>query len=543
MPSAKPVIVDSATALKSAHGNRLCIYPVQIGDNVGGNDKYQSWGLRASKSGSYKLDVRDRRLNWFNDITGETNAWNTTRHLTNANLAVNLTSGLILNGRFNRYRQTDGDDTPEDGGDFVEPYDQTGTDWGVGLRWRVGQTVLFANQDFRKFENVGIEPGRFEDLREMTAPVTRAGLNTRVADGRVLISGDLLYSKQEMEFGSALGGAADIEGGTADRKIAHGNVRVHWNTSERFNVYAQYRRRGWDQDAVNASSETLTSYKITINQIFGGVEWAATRGIALFGEVGTGSREQRLFIEDEGPDSKTDALGVRFGGRFRAGMKLDATVSFELGDIDNAFTRVSPAKANTFKARLRYRPAPAWTIAATAMVSKSENDCGQVTDGVCEYGPGGLFDGDFGIAEFDTSNLGVTVNYTLDAGRWLYAGYTHLDYESNVPIYFVFMSSGNFRKDVARYDSRSSIWTLGGEYQISDAVPLSLYGRLNVTSSSGTYPVDFNDIGVGARYVMPVGLFVDVSARFAKYSDNSMLPSNVDDYDAQIYTFGLGYRF
>ena len=532
--------------------DRLQIY----GDNVGGNDKYQTWGISAMKSGSYRVNFRDRRVNWFSDVTGAAHSWAPTRHFTDADLSVNFGENVVVDAHFNRYRATSSQGTTRDVSrevfDFNEPLDQTGTNWGVGIKWRLGQTLLYAKQSFRKFTNdsgFGLTGGfsdgdslggttltafRNSELQEMTAPVTQAGFNTAVADNRVRISGDVLYSKQEMDFGfgrnwtgtSFLGFATSqtlSAAGSAERKFAHGNARVLWRATDQVSVYAQYRRRSWDQDAVQGfedngfDSTNLTAYEITLDQIFGGVEWAVTRGVVLFGEVGTGNRKERFDNNDLSESTKTDALGARFGGRFRSGNTWDGSVSYELGDVDNPFTRITPTKANTFRAKVRFRPAPAWTIAATATVSKSENDCGQQEDGVCEYGSGGLFDGDFGIAEFDTRNYGATIQYTLDEGRWLYGGYTYLDYELNVPIYFVEGFFGNFVTDISRYDSRSSVWTLGGEYALTSTSPLSLYGRLSSTSTSGTFPVTFNDMGIGARYLTQMGLFLDVSARFGKY--------------------------
>ena len=297
--------------------DRIQIY----GDNIGGDDKYQTWGVRASKAGRYSLNVRDRRLNWFWNVTGEPHSWAPTRHMTDADLSVNLTRDLVIKGHFNRFSQSGSGVTTRDFSreEFFldEPYDQVGTNWGIGLRWRLGRTVIFADQSFRKFNNdLALDFEGFDDgsapggttletlnqleLREMTAPVTRAGINTSVADGRVRISGDILYSKQDMDFGfdrrwtgtNSSGNSTTVNqasSGGADREILHGNVRVGWSASARVNVYAQYRRRGWDQDGGNEFAngglrfDTLSTYKVTLDQIFGGAEWAVTRGVSLFG--------------------------------------------------------------------------------------------------------------------------------------------------------------------------------------------------------------------------------------------------------------------
>jgi len=515
-------------------------------DGLGG-DKYESWGVRANKTNRYRFNFRTREVDYFWQVTGDPHSWDLTRRNSDADLTVNLTDKLELTGTYRGFHQDDGNRTPGEvqGGESREPLDQTGSTWGGGLRWRSGTTLLFISQDFHKFTDNGSSTIRGlrtgvgdsessltyleqREVREIKAPTTRGGFQTRLSDGRIWLSGDILSSNQELTFQPPDAGSSSVSG-EVDRKILHGNLRALWKQGDRFSLSGEYRRRSWDQ-----LGELDSGYKVTVDQFVFGAEWAVVDSAALFGEVGTGTRKQSFDTTDPVDiDSKTDAMSYKIGGRFRSGRAFDAEASYARGDIDNPFTRVAPGTANTVNVKLRARPGTDWQISGTYRLWDTENDTGDPRLESNEP------------VQLRTENWGLNVSYggAGERGRWAYAGYTRLKYDSNVPIRFVAGSFGNFQEATAEYVSTDDIWSVGAEYRVSASTPLALYGHLNYVSSAGTVPLTYYDTWIGARYILEMGMFLDVQARFVEYLDDTELPSNVDDYTGTILTLALGYRF
>ncbi len=549
-------------------------------DGLGG-DKYETWGIRANKTRSYRFSFRTREVDYFWNVTGDPHSWDLTRRNSDADLTVNLTEKLELTGTYRGFRQADARQTTRlisgDVFPFDEPLDQSGSTWGGGLRWRSGTTLLFASQDFHSFTdnggfgtrglNTGVGASEAflsfleqREIREMKAPTTRGGFQTQIA-GHVWLSGDILYSKQELDFTFRSSAESNdfrdrpvqLEAdalGEVNREILHGNVRAVWRPGDRLSLSGEYRRRSWDQSGTRdgTSAETFTTdditrtqsditdsaYEVTIDQFVFGAEWAVIDSGALFGEIGTGTRKQTFGTDGfTDIDSQTDATSYKVGGRFRSGRVFDAEASYERGDIDNPFTRLAPGTADSINVKLRARPGTGWQISGTYRLWDTENDSGDPkldsTDPV----------------QLRTENWGLNVAYggTGERGRWAYAGYTRLKYDSNVPIRFVGVDFGDYQEGIAEYASTDDIYSVGGEYRLSVSSPLTLYGRLSYVNSDGTVPLTYYDTEIGIRYLLEMGVFLDAQGRFVKYADDTELPSTVDDYTGTILTLGLGYRF
>jgi hypothetical protein len=547
------------------------LYGDGIGFDSDKQNRYRQWGLTAKKADSYRFNLRSRAHNYFWVWDGYPGEFDLDRAFTDMDLSVNATDKLTVTARYRRWTNS-GDQLSRfnysgNQGDFPTVVDQSGNAFGVGLRYQFGSTTVFANQDFRNFKsdydlrNTG--DGSFasiaqSEVRDFSAPVTTGGFRTNLADRKVQVEGDILYSKQSLdsdydrrfETGS---GSSDLTTavGSIDRKLMHANARVYWRPSSQWIFSARYARRSWDQTGdrtlIDDGRNNLNGldYEVTLDRFLVGAEFAPARAFSVFGQFGSAKREQSFRtlgnIEDE---SSTDTTAYKFGARVRLlGRLLDLEGSYERNDIDNPFTRVSPADTEGYKAKLRLRPNWHWLISGTFNDWTAESDPVLTTDGSSEL-PTSKF-----------RNYAVNVSYTGGAGRMIYAGYSYLDNEINTPV-IIWNPIPRFEVDAAvLYEGKNSVWTFGGEYLLAESFPLTLYANMNYVDSDTTevrspdliwtpvdFPVVYYDIRGGARYVLPFGLLLDVQGRWMQYEDTSSLFSS-NTYDASMLVVGVGYRF
>jgi hypothetical protein len=548
----------------------LELYGDGLGLDSNKKNRYRQWGLSAKKTDKYRFSVRSRSHNYFWTWDGYPGEFDLDRNFTDVDLSVNATSNLVFTANYRRW-STSGDQLSRfnynrQSSDFPTAVDQSGNNFGLGVRWRVGQTTIFLNQDFRDFKsdydlrdtaNGSIASIAQSELREMKAPVTSGGFRTNLADRKVRIEADFLYSKQSLDSvygrtweGAPSGSDDTASRGEAERTLKHGNARVLWRPSTKWAFTAQYRRRGWDQGGFRSlvddgrDNEAGFDYDIQLDQFAIGAEYAPLRALSVFGEYGTGKRKQSLALTGDTSDfDDTEQSAYKFGTRIRAGRVFDIEASYERNDIDNPFTRVAAADVDGYKVKARYRPNFRWVISGIYSATESESDPLLATDGTTSE------------ASSQFRNLGVNISYMGGPGRTIYAGFSYLNNEINTPI-IIWNPVPRFEVDgAALYDGKNTVWTLGGEYLLSQAVPVSLYGSLNYVDSDTTeirspeliwqpvdFPVEYYDARFGLRYVLPMGLILDAQGRWMEYTDTSELFA-ANSYDATMFVFGLGYRF
>lgn len=534
-------------------------------------NRYRQWGVTAKKAGKYRFDLRSRAHNYFWAWDGYPGEFDLDRAFTDIDLSVNATENLVVQARYRRWTNS-GDQLSQFnyGGqksEFPTQVDQSGNTFGLGLRYRFGDTTVFLNQDFRDFKsdydlrdvgNGALASINQSEVRDFSAPVTSGGFRTNLADRRVQIDGDLLYSKQTLDsnydrvWETSTGGTDDTTSvGEAERELLHANARVLWQPSTAWSLSARYARRGWDQqgfrnlDDDGRQDRNGLDYEVTLDRFLVGVEFAPVRTVSVFGEFGSVKREQRFtgLNDTDANDTQTDTTAYKFGARFRAGRLVDLEGSYERNDIDNPFARISASDTRGYKLKLRVRPSWHWTLSGTYTEWKAESDPLLATDGTSD------------LATSEFRNLGFNLAYTGGAGRMLYVGYAYLDNEINTPV-IIWNPIPRFEVDAqALYEGKNTVWTFGGEYLLAESFPATLYANLNYVDSDTTevrapeliwtpvdFPVVYYDIRGGVRYVLPFGLMLDAQGRWMQYEDTSSLFSS-NTYEASMFTFGVGYRF
>ena len=558
-------------------------------DGVGG-DPYETVTVDVAKVGLYKVDLRTRKVDYFlyDDFTRH--GWEEERRMTDASLSITPMKGLEVFAEFGRWskygtRQTTRD-ISNDNFAFDEKLDQEVSNLAGGVRYTnqgTGTTVFFT-QEFNKYkfnvpattvDNVGLnQDGAFlyflqqQEVRAMDAPVSFGGVNQTFLNGRGQVYADFLYSKQKMAFtfnrywdglnfaekplrenGSAMGDAT--------RELKHGNLTASGSVNRSLTVYGKYRRRQWDQTAnqtaVNSSVDSGgfgsinpgfydPAYDITMDQFAVGADYHA-RQFNLFGEVGMlkekvfFAREDRNDGEELGPDETT----FKIGGSARA-RKMNLRFAYDRGDIDDPVTRISPTKVNKFSLRLGGPLMRNLSGNAHFTYRKSQNP----DLGCCP--PGASTD-----YRFKAMTFGVSATYSFSERGWASATYNYTDLDSSVPIDF----PGGPANAIARYENTQHVVTLGGDYEVSETVPFSVYGLItwlntdglsgdnaNVAITQNPLGIGYSDVRVGGRWVHSSGLLIDGEVRFIDFEDDFLVSQAFGGaYDATIFTIGLGWRF
>jgi hypothetical protein len=559
---------------------------ITLSANGLGGDPYESWRIGAEKNGRYNANVRYRSVDYFFEDLGDPHAWDSHRNYLDADLRVNLASNVLAYATFSGYNRggerTTTRDFDRDEFHFEEPLDQEATDYGFGIRWNLKGTDLFFNQSFVNFRdnsgftstaNAGGSTATYIDMlansevRAMDAPISTGGFHSVVMD-RVELFGDVIYSDQQTSsaFVQLIDGV-DRSGnnasttwsnqGMVQRQVFHANFDARILLTRQFIVTAKYRHRDWDQDGNSigqditvqtddgtgsaSSGMGLSSYQVLGNQILVGAEFIPSRAMSIFGEVGYSSYEKSFDKSTVGafPRGSDTAVGVttttvpfRIGGYFRPDQRIDVKATFSRSDADDPLTQIFPTVADGFKLRARFRPMMGWTVA-------SDFTYRDAASSVSAY-------------QFDGKTFAASLSHAVSARGHASVGYTYLSSDSSIPFTYV-ADDRTIGETVSSYDAQTNVFTVGGRYEVSTTVPAELYGNLSWVDNNGTMPIGRWDVLFGGRYTFPRGIFIDAQFRFMDYQqaffhEQGMIlappePSTVNDFDAKVFTIGLGFSF
>ena len=458
--------------------------------------------------GKYRFDVRTRKADYKWAVTGEHNVWDVTRWYTDVLLSVQAVKNFELYAKYSRVSQ-DGDsirtaDISRNEFEFDIPVDTVGQSWAVGARYNRVGTSAFIEQEFYNFknnvprsteDNTGLNPGAAEidflseqEVQAIDAPITRAGINSNLMQNRVQLSADMLYSKQNMAFAwdsfwSGLNferrAVEESEGaqGEVTREVLHGNLFAGFKVSRGASLTARYRYRSWEQNGSNlfdvasvfadgAASISMTSsfsdYEITDNQFMVGAKGNLGVG-SVYGEIGFSNRDQVFLSSTLDEDVGTSTVAFRLGGTLRPSRALDLRVSYDYGDIDDPFTRISPTRVNKFRVRINSRPVMGLLVGGHYTYRKVESS---VTD-----------------FEFKQNGIGLHTTYTLTPGSFFTVAYTRNHIDQAIPITFIFPFFGNPTDSIALQDLANNVFVVAADITVSQSVPFAVYGSLSVVGS------------------------------------------------------------
>lgn len=573
-----PRLLDSRLIFTPADPSEERLFDRAVVEASGlGGDPYERWGFNVFKAGAYRFELDNRTTDFFWDVTGEPHAWDLTRTNTDGSLSTTPFDGMEFHVNFGRWRQDRFRETTRDLSRdefaFDEPLDQDASYWGGGARWTIEQTgtLLFYEQEFRSFtdnggfggtDTDGFNPGEAfvdfleqKEVRSVDAPVGRGGIMQRALDGRVTINADFLYSNQTLgfDFSRVWEGlnfaelpveAEETAFGTAGRLVRHANASIAAEVHPMITVTGRYRHRTFDQSGGSFSREAeffplteilsgsntrfLSEYEIDHNQFTGGVEVQPDPRMTVFGEVGMTSRDQsfRHFTDGElgfEESEETETTAFLVGGSVRPDPRVSVRATYDRGDIDDGFTRITPTQTDNVKVRVKATPREGVQLSGHITFRDVSNDLSEYT--------------------LESRSYGAAVTYSYEDRAWVTGSFTRNDLETSVPVRFVFPFFGNFVQEDAPYESEDNVFTVATDATVSDEVPLELFGSVSYLDSTGTVPLDWYDVRFGGRYALPRGFFFELEGRFLEYQEDTELPSAIEDYEANIFTVSVGFDF
>ncbi len=574
-------ILDTHWVLSPADRNADSAYDrIVIDVNGAYGDPYEYYAAQVYKAGKYRFDARTRKADFKWAVTGDHKIWDTTSWFTDVAASVNATPRLELYANFNHVSRNGDSIRPIDISrnefEVDVPVDSRGQTWAVGGRYRRGGTSFYIQQEQYSFKNnvprstqnnAGLSPDEAEvfffseqEVQSIDAPATKGGFSSNLANNRVQLDGDLMYSKQRLAFAfdsywqglnfqrnelEVIDGAL----GSGDREVLHGNFFAGFAVDPAASLTVRYRHRSWDQNAFRMfdtaesfadGSSTLTverlftEYEITDSQFLVGAKGNVRLG-SIYGEVGFSNREQEFDNAGSGVETETQTLALRVGGTLRPSRAFDLKVAYDYGDIDDPFTRISPSKVNKFRVRVNSRPTNGLIVGGHYTYRKVENT-------ISEF-------------DFEQSGFGVHTTYSTATGSFFTVSYNRFDIDQQIPVSF-WLSFAAPTLTTAMQDLANNVFAVAADVTLSQSVPFALYGSASVVSSDSdelgfttvTTPgaviaLNYYDIIVGVRYTFARGLFFDAQGRFIDYQDDNVFVGGLDDYDAGIFTLALGFRF
>lgn len=471
---------------------------------------------------------------------------------------------------------------------FDRPVDQDAAEYWLGVDYRAGWANLTVEQRVRSWDNHwdlsatgtdGINPGEaFLDnysqsrTEQGDAPLTRfqvqgspwsflrfsAGFQRVDAESEYRVDG----AWDGLDYTDTPYSTVLTNSGRVDRTYDLLDTELVWIPREDLEIGLEFDSRSWDQDGDVDYLEVQTGGAEAGNYVVTGslsdrletdtlglsVRWMQSRKLTLWACAGITTRD--AAIELAGPAVETERTLYRGGVQYRPTPDWDLKIDLEAGDDDDPYTPVSPTSTDRIRARLAFRPTAKLKLVLHYRDESRENSLayplGMATDDL----PPAT---EFGMAQFDTSAWSLSGTWTgnrLD----LSAGYHRIEVDSDADLVYVtgatfFPAFDIFTTlDSTAYVAKTDLMRLSARFRILDRLHAGM--NLALVSNDGTFPVDRDRYGADLRYEFDFDLFLRAAwdsyslDETNPYAGDPLAPTpDVNDYDADLLTVALGYRF
>ncbi len=434
--------------------------------------------LRMEKNRAYKFDMNYRRSDYFNSLREFALAqhnFDAARRMSDFNLTLFPDASFKINLGYSRNSFFGASFTTFDFGrdefQVLEPLRRTNDDYRVGVDWTVKGIAFSFEQGLRKFRNdrfifqeVGFNPGnnptnatflsefrRLQPVRGLV-PITRFSLRSRFAR-RFDFTGRFVYSDSNIDFSrsESLDGVDFRRARILENILSNGfsgrpntvfDLGLSYSLLESLTLNNTFRYNQFGI-AGTATARTIgneispggVSTPIELEEIssrFTGVkssmnlfaaEYRPSPRIAFHVGYRFSHRVVRIreiddasLERDERTTLNTNTLIA--GMSLRLARKFNATVDYENGGSDNAFTRVSPYDFSRWRVRFGYRPLENWSINGAFSLYHSSNPT------------------PFAVNRFDNTGWSISIFYAPAERFALNLGYNRLDIDSEANIIF-----------------------------------------------------------------------------------------------------------
>ncbi len=530
-----------------------------------GDDPFQSLHLAVDKYGSYSFQFNHWKSTYFYNDTilpealadertvtgGDFHTFDFDRVRNEAKLKLNLSPRAELNFGFNEYTKTGRSTTTLDLQrleiELDKPIDETEWDYNAGFQYSWDKVTLVLDEQYGQYKNAielflpGQATGGLTELNyyfldqpydyttwsHTARVVAKPTDNFTVRASGTLQTLSMDVSANERSGGTTFQGAPLDQNDTGNGSISRDNdlfdLDLDYVINDRFAVVGGYYYRKLSQDGsfLFAGVRNFGKYDIETNGGEGGLQVTLSPALTLTGGVRYETRDVKLRdTENGGPldtfaDVGTDHQGYFANLGWRPSKLYRVTVDYEDSTFNDPFTLASP----TDRSRLR----------ATGKVNLDN---------------GFWANGTYSRTDYKNSDSGWDALTEQYLGRIGYrikqvnasVGYSRVKFDRNID-QTVFFGS-NSQLFLIGYGADSDFYDGLVRWQATPA--LSLGGQYAVYSNSGSFALDRDDYKAFGEYKFTQGYLVRVAYRHIKYNEKAF---NFDDYNANIYDFGVGYTW
>ncbi len=337
---------------------------------------------------------------------------------------------------------------------------------------------------------------------------------------------------------------------------------VSWMARPDLEVGVTWDSRSWDQDGSIDYLETQTggteagtytvagdlTGRMDTDTLGLNVRWQVSPRLSAWAAVGLENRDAE--IELTGKTVATERNRYRGGLQYRPNDVWDLKLDYATGNDDDPYTRVSPTGTDRIALKISAKPLENLRLEFRLRDESRENGLAYPLSVPTDDVPPA---NEVSMARFDSTLWSLTAAWN-EKRFDLSAGYHRIETDSDADIVFVtgstFFPVFDFQTSLDRtgYTASTDLVTLSGRVRILDRLTGgAVASRL---SNTGTFPVDRNRYGVDLRYEMRSGLFFRAEAdRYEleeqnPYAGNPLAPTpGINNYDADLLTFAVGYRF
>jgi hypothetical protein len=236
--------------------------------------------------------------------------------------------------------------------------------------------------------------------------------------------------------------------------------------------------------------------------------------------------------------------------RWRPSQTWNLRLDLEQGDEDDPLTPVTATSTERVRLRADVRPVEGLALAFRFLDESKENDLstplGMPTDDTPPVD-------EISLAEFDITTWALELGWSRGSLD-LSVGYatSELDFDAHIVFVtdFVFVPAFDITttRQSTAYRAEQDVMHASGRYVFRERWDVG--ARALLADNSGSFPVESRVYGADARYRFGRGLHLRAAYDFYDHDETNPLAGDptsptpdVNDYDADLLTVAVGYRF
>ena len=535
-------------------------------DSLGG-EPYEQIDFEVRKFGSYRFDFGRRKSEYFyEDLLlpaesvdprtsngGDFHHFDFERVRDFAALELQLRPRTRLDVRFDRFSK-DGEsttvlDVSRDEFELDQPLSEEMDQISVALQHGFERATLVVEETYRTYDNTReiFLPGQSEgenpgpailDFYFLDQPVdSRANrhsvrLNAKPRDDLIVRAAaqietlDLDFDAAERGKGISFSGAPlafdDRGQGDVSRDFELFDVDVSWLLNDRLALVGGVRRHQLDQDGQVdfPGSDAQRSWDVDTTAADVGLEIAATADLTVTVGLLQEERDASEILEGEAHEVSTEHTGGFVTAQWRPSKALKVGATYENSSYDDPFTLASPTDRDRLRLNVRYRSEQGAFVQGTYLLQETDNGN---SDWQVDYDSftvrGGVRRGDL---EISAGYAFIDVERSVDQTVTTLPGFGG-GQQFAFPVFFV---------------SDADFFDLRVRYRVSERVQIGAEGR--VYDNSGSFATERDDLRAFAEIELGEGYLLHLRYRDLDYSEDAY---GLNDYTAEIFELGVGYRF